>query len=55
MKVVIECWIDHHHPLSEKEITNLGQLYVLIHYGRIWFREDKDHDQKIKITIEVEE
>jgi len=55
MKKTIEAWIDHHFPISESEVNNLERLYSLIHSGRIWWKEDDKHDQKILITIEIED
>jgi len=47
--------MDHHYGLSEKSIRNLNDLYGLILNGIIWHKEDDKHDQKITITIGVED
>jgi hypothetical protein len=55
MKVVIECWKDHHYQWTEKDLKTLNDLWTLIHLGYIWHCEDSTHDEKITITIKTEE
>lgn len=55
MTIEIEAWVGHHLPLHQKEIKNLENLYTLIHVGRIWTREDEQHDERITIKIETSE
>jgi hypothetical protein len=50
--VEITAWFNHHFPL---QIKNLTDLFSAIHASHIYFKEDIDHDQKVTITIEVEE
>lgn len=55
MKVIIECWMNHHFPLSGTSIRLLNDLYDYIHRGWFNYKETNDFDQKVTITIEVEE
>lgn len=55
MQITIEAWKDHHDGWTEKSIRTLNDLYSYIHDGRIWHQEDEKYDEKIKITIEIED
>jgi hypothetical protein len=50
---VIIAYINHHFPLPDK--FTLTDLYAYLLNGHIFWKEDVEHDQKITITIEVEE
>ena len=53
MKVIIKCWMNHHFPLPEKFTFN--DLYMYIVAGHFFWKETDQCDQKVTITIEVEE
>ena len=54
-RFTFDAWIDHHHPMAEKELRNMEQFYTLLHCGRISSHENNTHDQKIRIIIEMED
>ena len=53
MTYKIICYKDHHWRL--RPIKNLNDLYSLIHDGYLWFKETEDRDEKVTITIEIED
>jgi hypothetical protein len=53
VKIVIQAWINHHFPFPGK--LNLNDLYKYLLNGWIYWQEDREHDQKITITIETED
>lgn len=52
MQIEIKAWINHHFGFNVK---NLRDLINQIDAGWIWEKEDIDHDEPIKITIETED
>jgi len=51
-RVIIVCWKDHRIGL---DIKNFHDLAIAIHSGFLWHKEDEEHDEKVTITIEVED